>query len=144
MDTFGPASFLVGVIFLLLLIALLVVGMLRLKGSARALVGAGLGVLILVRVLAPLVQGPLLSSLVAASGYDAYFALTFIWSTIVQLITFIGVGLLVFAAIRAATPAVNRPPAPPTEPWDPPPRTDFSAGPGVPSGGSPGGPTGPP
>jgi hypothetical protein len=95
--TFGLVMGVIGFVFLLALIAIGVFGILRTSGQTRVLVGAGVGALVLSRLLGML---PGLVSSIGGGGL--FFSMQIVMGVITTLLTLAGIGLLVWAAIPRA------------------------------------------
>lgn len=91
------------IFFVVALVALGSIGLLKTRGRARALVGGGVGVLILTRLV-----GPLASVILNAvgGGRASVYAGQIAINAIIGLLTLVGVGLLIGAAVVAGRSAV--------------------------------------
>jgi hypothetical protein len=119
----------------LALVALLVGALIKVRGPARGLVGAGLGALILARILSL----GMVASLGALYRYYGYSSVMLIFSLVTGALTLAGIALLVLAVVRAARPSVPRLPA---GQYGPPPGQYGPPGPMANDGRSYGGPAG--
>lgn len=115
--TYGLIASVIGVVYLLALIGLGIFGSLRTSGRARALLLAGVGVLVVERLLGFLF--PVLIGALAGSGGQMW-TFQIIWNVIGTLAGLVGVGLLVLAVIspRSAPPGFSQGMQPgPGGPW---------------------------
>lgn len=111
-STFAVISTVIGVLYLLALVGLGIFGALRTSGRTRALVLAGVGVMVFERLLGflfPVVIG-------VAGGRDQIWTIQVLWNVLGALFTVAGIALLVMAAVTAqasrsvgAYPAVRTP-----------------------------------
>ncbi|WP_425307994.1 hypothetical protein AADG42_04315 [Ammonicoccus fulvus] len=99
-STYGAIASVIGVLYLLALIGLGIFGALRTSGRTRALLLAGVGVLVVERLVGFLF--PLLIGAIARSG-NQMWTFQIIWNLFGTLLGLAGVALLILAAISAQT-----------------------------------------
>ncbi|WP_432558760.1 hypothetical protein [Granulicoccus sp. GXG6511] len=126
----GVTLAIVNLLFLAALIGVGIWGLVRTSGRTRALIGGGVGVLVVGRIVGMML--PALFSAVGTGGQSSFFVLQMTLSVVTNLLTLLGMALLVGAAVAAVA---HRSPNPYAGFHNPPPPGPQSHPAGPPSGG---------